>query len=159
MQTHTHSRTQTHITRTHANTLLLALSLSPSPKTRVWSEGRSSLSFYDKCSPILYARGSGHRGCASQLYYNHFKAIVFLLPKLFIIHLLTHVFTHTHTYSTHSRAPRKRRRKEWKSTRRWMTVDNKIHNGREYGERGKFAKTETGQRKRTVASIQNYHLG
>lgn len=101
---HTHTLTHTNTYNTHARKHSLARSLSPSPKTRVWSEGRSSLSFYDKCSPILYARGSGHRGCASQLYYNHFKAIVFLLPKLFIIHLLTHVLSHTHTRTQHTRA-------------------------------------------------------
>lgn len=34
-----------------------------------------------------------------------------------------------------------------------MTVDNKIHNGREHGEKGKFAKTETGQHKKKTHTV------
>lgn len=160
--THTHAhitRTQSHITRTQANTLLLLLSLALSKNESV-KRGPQQSQFLWQMFTHFICTGVGAQRLCFTIILQPFQSYCFSFTEIInnaIISSRTH--THTHTYSTHSRAPGKRRRKEWKSTRRWMTVDNKIHNGREHGERGKFAKTETGQRKRTVASIQNYHLG
>lgn len=158
---HTHTLTHTNTYNTHARKHSLARSFSLAlSKNESVKRGPEQSQFLWQMFTHFICTGVGAQRLCFTIILQPFQSNCFSFAQIIYNPFInSRTFTHTHTNSTHSRAPRKRRRKEWKSTRRWMTVDNKIHNGREYGERGKFAKTETGQRKRTVASIQNYHLG
>lgn len=82
---HTHTRTynthtNTHNTHARTQTLSCSLSLALSKNESV-KRGPQQSQFYDKRSPILYARGSGHRGCASIIITSISKQLFFFCPN------------------------------------------------------------------------------